>query len=305
MSSRPRRVRPLLAAALLIPLCAPFAGQASAQQAQQAQAPDPDAVIGTIDGRQITNRDIEFAIGDLEDQLGQVPPRQQRLAAMMALIDIELLAGRAESEGVAETDAFRKRLAFLRNRALHNSYFRSQVVDRVSDADVRARYDTEIAAAAPENEVRARHILVETEQEARAIIGELAGGADFAALARERSTGPTGPDGGDLGYFTRGRMVPAFEQAVFALEPGGFTAEPVETRFGWHVIKLEDRRPVQPPPFEQVEAQVRSVLLRERYFELLQGLREAAAIEIEDPELKAAYEAAINAGVAAPGAAAQ
>lgn len=297
MSNRSRRVRPLIAAALLIPLCAPFAGQASAQQ---VQALDPDAVIGTINGRQITNRDIEFAIGDLEDQFGQVPPSQQRFAAMMALIDIALLADRAESEGVAETDAFRKRLAFLRSRALHNSYFRSQVADRIGDDDVRARYDSEIAAAPPENEVRARHILIETEQEARAIIEELAGGADFAALARERSTGPTGPNGGDLGYFTRGRMVPAFEQAAFALEPGRFTAEPVETRFGWHVIKLEDRRPVQPPPFEQVEDQIRSLLLRERYFELLQGLREAAAIEIEDPELKDAYEAAVSAGVTAP-----
>lgn len=294
MFHRVTRVHPLLAAGLVVLLSVPFAGTALSQE---AQAPDPDAVIGTIDGRDVTNRDIAFAIGDLEDQLGQVPPDQQRFAAMMALIDIELLAGKAESEGVAETDAFRQRLDFLRSRALHNSYFRDQVVETISDADVRSRYDAEIAATPPENEIRARHILVETEEEARAVIAELDGGADFAELAAERSTGPSGPNGGDLGYFTRGRMVPPFEEAAFALEPGGFTADPVETQFGWHVIKLEDRRPVQPPPFEQVEAQVRSVLLRERYFELLTTLRTEATVEITDPELKAAYDAAISAGV--------
>jgi len=294
MSYRVNRARPLLAAGLAVVLSVPLAGTA---RSQEAQAPDPDAVIGTIDGREVTNRDIAFAIGDLEDQLSQVPPDQQRFAAMMALIDIELLAGKAESEGVAETGEFQQRLEFLRSRALHNSYFRDQVVDTVSDADVRGRYDAEIAATPPENEVRARHILVETEEEARAVIAELDGGADFAELAAEKSTGPSGPNGGDLGYFTRGRMVPPFEEAVFALEPGGVTANPVETQFGWHVIKLEDRRPVQPPPFDQVEAQVRSVLLRERYFELLTALRTEAAIEITDPELKAAYDAAISAGV--------
>lgn len=294
MSYRVKRVRPLLATGMATLLSAVLVGSALSQE---AQAPDPDAVIGTIDGREVTNRDIEFAIGDLEDQLGQVPPDQQRFAAMMALIDIELLAGKAESEGVADTEAFTQRLDFLRSRALHNSYFRDQVVETISEADVRSRYDAEIAATPPENEVRARHILVETEEEARAVIADLDGGADFAELAAEKSTGPSGPSGGDLGYFTRGRMVPAFEEAAFALEPGGVTAEPVETQFGWHVIKLEDRRPVQPPPFEQVEAQVRSVLLRERYFELLTALRAEAAIEITDPELKTAYDAAISAGV--------
>ena len=104
MSYRVKRVRSLLAAGLAVWLSVPLAGTALSQE---AQTPDPDAVIGTIDGREVTNRDIAFAIGDLEDQLGQVPPDQQRFAAMMALIDIELLAGKAESEGVAETDAFR------------------------------------------------------------------------------------------------------------------------------------------------------------------------------------------------------
>lgn len=298
MFKSPHRRISLRAAALAAMLALPLAAPAPAQD--EAATPDPDAVVGTINGEPITNRDITFAIGDLEDQLAQVPPQQQRFAAMMALIDIELLADKAESEGIAETEAFRQRLDFLRSRALHNSYFRSAVADTISDEDVRTRYDEEIAATPPENEIRARHILLETEEDARAVIEELEAGADFAELAAERSTGPTGPRGGDLGYFTRGRMVPAFDEAAFSLEPGSYTTEPVQTEFGWHVIKLEDRRPVQPPPFEQVEAQVRSVLLRERYFELLESLREEASVEITDPELQGAYDAAVGAGVTAP-----
>lgn len=292
------RLRALRAAGCAALITFPMALPGFAQDG--AATPDPDAVIGTINGLQITNRDIEFAIGDLEDQLGQVPPPQQRFAALMALVDIKLLAARAESEGVADTTAFQQRLDFLRSRALHNSFFRTEVVEQISDEDVRARYDAEIAATPPENEVRARHILLETEEEALAIIAELQGGADFAELAAERSTGPSASNGGDLGYFSRGRMVPAFEAAAFELEPGAFTDAPVQTDFGWHVIKLEDRRPVQPPPFDQVAPQVRSVLLRERYFELLEGLRNEAVIEIADPELKTAYDAAISAGAGVP-----
>ncbi|WP_306119503.1 MULTISPECIES: peptidylprolyl isomerase [unclassified Roseitalea] len=287
-----------LAMSLAVPLG--IGGTAHAQDETEAAAPDPDAVIGTIAGEEVTNRDIAFAIGDLADQLGQVPPAQQRFAALMALIDIKLMAEGAERAEMDETEAFQARLDFLRDRALHNAYFQSEVVDEIDEEDVRARYDSEIASAPAENEIRARHILVETREDAEAVIDALEGGADFAELAAERSTGPSGPRGGDLGYFTRGRMVEPFEQAAFELDPGSFTQEPVQTDFGWHVIKVEDRRPVQPPPFEQVSQQVRSLLLRERYMDLLQDLRESAEIDINDPELKAAYDAAIAAGVNAP-----
>ena len=294
----------LRATALAFVLAAglPLAGSPTLaqDQAQGQAAAEPDAVIGSVNGRPITNRDIGFAIGDLGDQLGQVPGEQQRFAAMMALIDIKLLALHAEASGLADNDEFRQRMAFLRDRALHNAFFRDEIAAAISDEEVRARYDAEIAATPPENEVRARHILVENQEEAAEIIAQLQDGADFEELARERSTGPSGPNGGDLGYFTRGRMVPAFEQAAFALEPGAFTAEPVQTDFGWHVIKLEDRRPVQPPAFEQVVDQIRGVLLRERYFEQLQNLRQAADIQITDADLKQAYDAAIEAGVNAP-----
>ena len=255
-----------------------------------ASAQEEFAVVGTLNGQPITERDLEMTFADLQDQLGQVPEEGRRTAALTALIDIRTLALKAETAGLGDTDEFKNRLEFLRQRALHNAYFRQEVIEKVSDEDVRARYDREIAATPPENEVRARHILVETEDEAKAIIAELDAGADFEKLAQEKSTGPSGPAGGDLGYFTRGRMVPEFEEAAFALDVGGYTNVPVKSQFGWHIIKLEDKRQVQPPAFADVEGQIRSVLLRERYFQLLSDLRSEATIDITDPELKAAYE---------------
>lgn len=263
-----------------------------------AIAQEEDKVIGSIGGVPISTSDLDVVAGELGDQLGQVPPDQKRIAAMMALIDIKLLAKKAESENFAEDEAFKKRIEFLRERALHNALFEQQVVDAVTDEDVRARYDKEVAATPAENEIKASHILVETEEEAKAIIAQLDGGADFAELAKEKSTGPSGPNGGDLGYFTKGRMVPEFEEAVFALDVGSYTKEPVKTQFGFHVIKAHDLRPVQPPAFEQVQSQIRQVVLREKYFELLQSLRADADVQIDDPAYKQAYDAAISGATA-------
>ncbi|WP_425417001.1 peptidylprolyl isomerase [Oricola indica] len=258
-------------------------------------AQETSEVVGTMDGKPITRQDLDLTLTDLQDQLGQVPPEGRDAAALTALIDIRALAEKAEEAGLDETEDFRSRLEFMRQRALHNAYFRTEVLDKITDEDVRARYDKEIAATSPENEVRARHILLASEEEAKAVIAELDNGADFDTLAKEKSTGPSGPNGGDLGYFARGSMVPEFEEAAFALEVGKYTEEPVQTQFGWHVIKVEDKRAAQPPAFAQVEGQIRSVLVRERYFELLTELRGQADVEITDPALKAAYDQATSA----------
>lgn len=269
-----------------------LAVSATDRYALAQDAVDLDKVIGSIAGQPITEREIRFTLQDLEGQFQQVPPEQQRLAALMALVDIRLLARRAEESGTADEANFQRRMAFLRNRALHNSYFEDEVVSAISDEDVRARYDEEVAATPPTNETRARHILVETEEAAREIITALNDGADFEALAKEKSTGPSGPQGGDLGYFGPGRMVPEFDAATNALNVGEYSSDPVQTQFGWHVIKVEDRRPVQPPAFEQVADQIRSVVLRERYFNLMQELRGSADVEITDETLAEGFAAA-------------
>ncbi|WP_223478146.1 peptidylprolyl isomerase [Oricola indica] len=281
----PSRIgRTLASLVLALSVSAGATGFVSAQETSE--------IVGTMDGKPITRQDLDLTLTDLQDQLGQVPPEGRDAAALTALIDIRALAEKAEEAGLDETEDFRSRLEFMRQRALHNAYFRTEVLDKITDEDVRARYDKEIAATSPENEVRARHILLASEEEAKAVIAELDNGADFDTLAKEKSTGPSGPNGGDLGYFARGSMVPEFEEAAFALEVGEYTEEPVQTQFGWHVIKVEDKRAAQPPAFAQVEGQIRSVLVRERYFELLTELRGQADVEITDPTLKAAYDQA-------------
>lgn len=272
-----------LVAALLI------GSAAISLHSERARAED-DPVIAIVEGMDIRNSDLALAEGDLDPQFARLPVEQRRAAALSAVIDIRTLARKAESEKFDETDTFKRELAFLRDRTLHNALFRKLVVDSISDEDVRARYDKEVAATEPEQEISARHILVKSEDEAKALITELDGGKDFAELAKEKSTGPSAGQGGDLGYFTKGRMVPEFEAAAFSLQPGDYTRTPVQTQFGWHVIKVEDSRKVSPPPFEEVADQVRALLLRERYRDLVTATRAETKIEILDPALKETFE---------------
>jgi peptidyl-prolyl cis-trans isomerase C len=232
------------------------------------------------------------AIADLNDQFAQLPEDQRRAAALSAVIEIRLLAAEAEKAGLADSDEFTRRLAMLRQRALHSAYIEQEIAAKVTDEAVRARYDKQVAETPATNEVRARHIIVETEDEAKAIIAELDAGGDFEAIAKEKSKDGAAAQGGDLGYFAEGRMVPEFEQAAFALDVGKYSTEPVKTQFGWHVIKVEDKRTQQPPAFEQVAEQFRTLLLRETYFERVTALRESASVEIADPVLKEALEPA-------------
>ncbi len=205
---------------------------------------------------------------------------------------MKLLAADASQEGLSDDAEFKKRIAYLTDRELHNAFFKKHVVESVTPEEVKARYDKEIAALKPEEEVKARHILVKTEDEAKAVIKDLDAGKDFATLAKEKSTDPNKDDGGDLGYFTKERMVPEFSTAAFALEKGAYTKEPVKTQFGFHVILLEDKRLQPPPPLEQVEPQVRQLVMRDKYVALLEKAKAASTVEIEDPALKKAYDEA-------------
>jgi peptidyl-prolyl cis-trans isomerase C len=261
----------------------------SAPVAAFAQDTAPDkTVVATVNGSPITEHDLEMAQSDLGPQFAQLPEEQKRAAALSAAIEIRLLATKADEEGLDDTDAFQDRMEFLRQRALHSAFVESKVAAEVTEEAVRARYDKEVAATPPVNEIRARHILVATKEEADAIVAQLEAGGDFEAIAKEKSTDGAAAQGGDLGYFGPGQMVPPFEEAAFALEVGQYSKEPVQTQFGFHVIKVEDKRTQQPPAFDQVKEQVRTLLFRETYFAAVQALREAATVEVQDPALKAA-----------------
>ncbi|MBX3579628.1 MAG: peptidylprolyl isomerase [Rhizobiaceae bacterium] len=263
--------------------------------AQEAASVDPAAVVATINGEVVTEADLALAISDLGAQFAQLPPDQQRAAALSAIIEIRVLAMKGESDGIDKDAEFQRRMTFLKNRALHAAVVEKYVDEAITDEEIRARYDQEIAAAPPVNEVHARHILVGTQEEAVAVIARLDAGEKFEDLANELTTDPSGKtSGGDLGWFGPGQMVPEFEKAALALEVGAYTKEPVQTQFGWHVIKVEDKRVRQPPAYDQVKDQVRQILVREKYFALVKELRGAATVDIANPDLKKAVEGIDN-----------
>ncbi len=248
-----------------------------------AQEDKPVAKVGDV---AITAKELDQALVDMQSQFANFPEAQRRARALDSLIDIKVLAKQAEKEGLQNDPALKLRLDLLRNRALHNDYFQKKVQPGITDDTIRARYKQEIEKTEPEKEVNARHILVKTEDEAKALIKELEGGADFVELAKSKSTGPSGPNGGDLGYFGKGRMVPEFEQAAFALEKGAYTKEPVKTQFGFHIIKVEDKRDRPFPTFEESKERLRQLMLTEAYAKAVKEGRKSVGVEVLDEGLK-------------------
>lgn len=280
----------LVSASLLVsPLHAQTTDTATEGATEQTDSSEtaplsPDRVVARVNGRDITEGDLSLALGP--PQPGQPPqtPEQRRASALAALIDLRAVAGQAVEAGLDDED-LERRVSFLRDRELHNAYLEQTIEPAITEALMRERYDQEVGAIEPVEEIRASHILLETEDEAREVITALDGGADFAELARSRSTGPSAAQGGDLGFFGPGRMVPAFDQAARSIPVGEYSREPVQTQFGFHVINVTDTREVGPPPFEQVREQIREILRRELYVETLRDARDAADVVIEDQAL--------------------
>ncbi len=234
------------------------------------EAPAADTVVATVNGTDITLGHLVIARAQLPAQYQQLPAEILFDGVLDQLIQQTLLADELEEE------TERLQLA-LDNE--HRSLRAGEVITQITDSAVteealQAAYDTRFADVEPTQEYNASHILVETEEEAQEIIAELEGGADFAGLAQERSTGPSGPNGGELGWFGPGMMVAPFEEAVVALEVGAVSA-PVETQFGWHVIILNDSREQAAPPIEQLrpelEAELQQAAIEARVNELTEG----------------------------------
>ncbi len=268
-------------------LTALLIGFISTAHAQNTPQSAPMAKVGE---KVITERDLSFAEKDLQQQFSKVPEEFRKAAILNALIDIEVLAKAAREAGLADDEDFKARVNFLTSRALHNEFFQEKAVSAITQDETKARFEKEIAAATAEKEVDARHILLKTEDEAKAVIAELDKGKDFAELAKAKSTGPSGANGGTLGFFGKGQMVPEFEEAAFALEKGAYTKNPVKTQFGWHVILKQDERDVEPPKFEDVQNQIRQILLREKYIALVKSNRAKFKVEILDETLKAGID---------------
>lgn len=191
-----------------------------------------------------------------------------------------LAAAAGRESGLDQRDVVANAMELAANRVLAEAYFTEQVSQMITEESVQAAYDAFVADTGSRETVTAAHILVETEDEAKAIITQLNDGADFAELAREKSTGPSGPNGGELGNFGRGQMVPAFETAAFAMPVGGYSAAPVQTQFGWHVIRVSDKSVAPAPTLDEMRDQLASNLSRQSFARVVETLRSDASVEV-------------------------
>ncbi len=233
--------------------------------------------VAVVNGTYISKKSLQTLENEIAQRShGQKFPKEQLVEE---LIQRELLVQDAVQKHLDKTPEFVERMATVKSSLLSQEDIQNYLKSNpVTDEEIKAEYDAKMANAG--TEYKARHILVKTEDEAKELIEELSQGADFVVLAKTKSTGPSAPQGGDLGWFTADRMVTPFSEAVIALENGKFTTEPVETQFGWHVILREDSRSQTPPPFEAVKEQIRPMLQRKKIQTMMENLRKQAKVEI-------------------------
>jgi len=267
---RPCPLFALLAVALLL---------APSPAAAQLEPATSDPVVARVDGAEIRLSDVADAARRLPEQFQGMPTQILYPLLIDQLISETVVTQAGRRERLHETPELRRQLARLEDRLVQQALIARAIDAEVTEAALRERYRREIAEKPAEAEVRARHILVATETEARAVLADLARGADFAALARQLSRGPGAAEGGDLGFLKRDEMPDAFAEAAFALAPGRVSAVPVRTQFGWHVIKVEERREQPRPTFEEAREELRRAAAEDAAEALIRRLRAAATIE--------------------------
>src|SRR5688572_3182860 len=256
-------------------------------QAPPAKA--EDKVVVVINGHEIKTSEVEIAAEDIALQLGDLPAKLRYPFLIEYLVERHLLAQAAVKQGIADTEEYKQRLAFYQAKALRDAYFNSTIKPSVTDEEVKAAYDKEASKVKVSERVRARHILVQTEKEAKDVLARLNKGEKFEDIAKQVSLDGSKDYGGDLGYFSAEEMVPEFSKAAFLLKIGE-TSAPVKTDYGWHVIKVEDRKQGGAQPFDQVKAGIKAVLMRKKVQDIVSDLRKQAKIEIVDPDLKKLQE---------------
>ena len=253
--------------------------------AQPAKPVAKDPVVARVNGFDIYRSDVEDALRNLPPQARQQPVEKLYNAVLDNMIGTTLVAQAARRAKVQDEPAVKRTLGLVQDQVLSQLYFQRLVEKSVTEAKLKAAYEKYLKTAPPREEVNARHILLATEAEAKAVIEQLKKGADFAALAKEKSADPAGrASGGELGWFTKDEMVPEIADAAFKLKKGEFTETPVKTQFGWHVVKVEDRRKAAPPTFEQIRQQLFNQLAREVAAEKMKELKTAAKVEVFNPD---------------------
>jgi peptidyl-prolyl cis-trans isomerase C len=269
-------------ALLALPLVTGCSKEAVSQKGDSgstASANDP--AVARVNGVEIRESDLAMAEQDIGQNLQNVPPEAQRDQLIAYVTDIILVSQAANTSKLADDPDFQHHLAFLRNKMLMGMQLREQAKGAVTPEAEQKLYEDAVKPMGAEEEVHARHILVESEDEAKAIVEQLKGGADFAELAKQKSKDPGAADGGDLGYFTKDQMVPEFADVAFKMYPGQLS-NPVKTQFGWHIIKVEDKRMRPVPELAAIKEQIDSYLVRRAQSEYVGKLRQTAKVEMLD-----------------------
>ncbi|MFM7083691.1 MAG: peptidylprolyl isomerase [Hyphomicrobium sp.] len=245
-----------------------------------------DKPIATVNGHAITEADLSIAQAEIGNEIANLPKNSQRRVLVEFMIENQLFADAANSANLGSGPDFERRLSFWHNRALRDVYYDKVLKPSIGEEAARQIYEDKVKALPPEEQVQARHILVSSEVEAKKIIDKINAGEEFAKLAKENSGDAGSKDqGGLLGYFGKGQMVPEFEASAFSLKKGE-VSKPVQSQFGWHVIKVEDRRQKPPPSFDDVKDRLIGSMVQSRAQDTVTKFRSSAKIEYLDPELK-------------------
>lgn len=281
-----KSLRPALVAGFLA--CTALAGLtlSGSAWAQSPQAPvmnltpaAADPVVGRVEGTEIRRSEVIAVMEGLPEQYRSLPPVYLFDLVLSQMIDRKLIVTAADKAKLGDDPLVKKRVEEARERALQEIFVSREVEKGLTEDKLRERYKKMIAENPGDEEIRARHILVQDEAEAKGLIAELKKGKDFAELAKSKSSGPSANAGGDLGFFKKEDMVPEFTEAAFALKTGAYTEAPVKSQFGWHVIKLEERRKAAPPEYEASKDELRQQVARESINEIVTKLRAGAKVE--------------------------
>lgn len=276
------RIKGAVVWAALLVACA-VAGPAKAQSTSTPTVQIPnDPVVAIVDGDSIHLSELISAKGSMQQQQAREAPLEQIYPSLLdQLVERRIVTHAATTARIEDDPEVRMRVARARENVLLEAFMSKRIAVEISDEKLRQRYQRQIAGGGGggEEEVHARHILLVSEADARAVLGEIAKGAEFTELARKRSKGPSAPRGGDLGFFRRRQMVPEFSEAAFALGAGE-VSEPVKTQFGWHVIQVVEKRRAEPPAFEQVVEKLRSEVAREAVLAVVAELRSKADVQL-------------------------
>jgi peptidyl-prolyl cis-trans isomerase C len=278
MQQTPARL--IAIATLIAAMLAACGDKPADSETATAESAPPADYAALVNGQVITREELaQFVEARQASQQdgGEANPG----VVLQELVNMALLEQAALKQGLEQRADIKAEIDRQRAQLLARALIRDRIDNlEITDADLQTEYDAQVAHIT-QKEYKARHILVKEEDEAKAVITEIDGGADFAEVAKEKSTGPSGPNGGDLGWFRSDTMVPEFAAAVQQMQPGEHSKEPVQTQFGWHVILLEEVRPIQLPAFEDVKEQLRQIVTNKAIQDYIEELRNAAEIDIK------------------------